>query len=207
MTITPTLDDATRADENPISNGGIWTTPALPLDFNGALLANVIRSGGAGWGSGRINTIAARDIEIWATISASASTQNQMFYRLTNPNTTNATRAFYADFQPSGNFCQWGYVFGNGNFTPIENISMVIDASDKCSVQAIGNKHYFFIDDVLRATRTCDSHQVPGYLGFRGWQTASQGWANFGGGQLSTLDPIDTSSHPKRQLAGFALGG
>jgi hypothetical protein len=56
-TNTTALDDCARADEDPLSNGGIWTGPIFPA-YGGALrlVSNSIRSSGAGDDSSYINT-------------------------------------------------------------------------------------------------------------------------------------------------------
>jgi hypothetical protein len=185
---TVTIDDGQRANENPLSNGGVWTSPVLPGDYNGQLATNVLQSSNTGWFSSRTTYKIDADGEMWGTITTTGSDFLQ-FFRILGPNTGGLT-CYKADWQPTPNQVVLSR-FVNNAATTVATLAASHNGGDTVGVRFIGNTFEFFVNGAVVNTTT-DSTPIiqDGFLGIGAFWNTGDGWTLIGGGSLSSAKAI-----------------
>ncbi len=191
---TSVIDDFNRADEDPISGGGLWTSPLVRLDWLPAVISN-IADNVHGWASAYRNNITPTDLEVFGTIpaGASAGANLKLFWRITSPNST-STSGYSAEFNVDNHIKV--YEITNEVYTLLSDIDTTavggVDNGDQCGVQMVGNTIKIFVNGTqVGSDITNSAHTGSGRIGFG--QFSFRGVDDFGGGAYAGSAPTNAT--------------
>lgn len=181
---TPIIDDGQRANENPLSNGGIWSSPIFPGDFNGQLLSNVLTSSGTGWFSSRTTYKIPADGEIYGTI-ATTGTDFLQFFRVLGPNTAGLT-CYRANWQPTPNQVIIDRIVNNTLSATVATLAATVNGGDQVGIRFVGNTFTAFVNGI-EVNSTTDSAPIrqDGFLGVGAFFNTGDGFTAVGGGPIA----------------------
>lgn len=194
------LDDGARANENPLSHGGAWSTPLIPGDFNSQLLTNVITSAGTGWTSAYWNTRFGADQEVFGT-TAAGGTDFLLFARCSNPNTGGEFCGYRFTFQPTTNLVIIDRFDANVTTRLHAGLPCSFNNLDTIGVRAVGPLFEFFANGTKTSEIDDDYYETaPGFIGCGSFFNTGNGFSSFGGGELAAGRRLDLSSFPAAKV-------
>ncbi len=198
---TPLLDDGNRPDENPLSQGGNWTSMATV----GGLRV-VSNRFAVGLSNGTSYRLLELNPEAYFTVGAFGG-QMQICFRWHDSGGNNpiaeATRQGYIVSFNSTNFFVWRVTAGSNSliYGTISWASLGISFANgfKCGAQMIGSRINIFAQEVAGAwqqvgTTTDTAWSVPGAIGFRSDDTSAR-LDDLGGGNTLVAPQSGVSRH------------
>lgn len=183
---TATLDNGARANENPISNGGLWAMPILPGDYSAQLLSNVIQSAGTGWESAYISASKGPDCEIWGDLTATG-TDFDLWWRVVNPNAAGIS-GYKARFQPVADTVLVYRVDSNVQ-TLLATISGTVNNSTRVGIDMIGTVIRAYANAVQIGSYDTNpdatKYSAAGKIGIGSFYNTGDGFTTVGGGTIA----------------------
>lgn len=194
MPFTPVIDNCTRADENPVSNGGLWSgaSKIISGDFFLKLATNTITAAGASNASSFTTTTYGPDTEIWTTCSG-ADSGNDLVVRIANPGAAGVTGYMVSYDMPNDKVI----IKRIDNSTTITTLftSPTLPAyasTDQMGFRVVGSNITVFINDVAVASFSDSTYSNAGPIGIRKFSSQAP-VTSVGGG---TVYPPAKSSTP-----------
>jgi hypothetical protein len=197
--ITGTLDALARANEDPLSNGGMWSGSSVisPGDWRFVLASNLAQSAGASFGSTYTAQKYTRDQEGWCQIGSSVAGVD-IFLRVGDPNTT-GVHGYAVMFDPTNDqiaIRRWD-AGAAVDILPLQSIAMTVGQT--FSATAIEDVITAYVDGVAKFAVVDDRYINAGSLGFR--MFAQQAPITIlGGGNLGSSRFPSYSNYPKKRL-------
>lgn len=197
--ITGTLDSLARADEDPLSNGGVWSgnTPIVSGDFRFVLSANHAQSAGASYGSTFSAAKYTRDQEAWCIHTTSTGAAD-IWLRVGDPNSA-ALHGYAVFFYAAGDqiaIRRWDAGVAS-DILPAQSI--VIADGQTFSATAIEDVITAYVDGVAKYSVVDDRYINAGSIGFRMFAQQAP-LTIMGGGNLGSSRFPSYANYPKKRL-------
>jgi hypothetical protein len=170
---TPVIDDCNRADENPVSNGGVWSgaSKIISGDFFLKLATNTITAAGASNASSFTTTTYGPDTEIWTTCSG-ADSGNDLIVRIANPGAAGVTGYMVSYDMPNDKVI----IKRIDNSTTITTLFTsptlaAYSSTDRMGFRMVGANITVFINDSAVASFSDSTYSNAGPIGIRKFST------------------------------------
>lgn len=141
----PTLDDATRADENPISNAGAWTASnVFAADIDLKIVSNRIAAAGDGVSftdASQVYNLTLGDCAVWARVPTSPSDLIRLYGRIKDEGGAGTLDGYLMEYSATSAL-MWRYT--NGAATQLGSTATVraMTTNDVIALVIIGSELY-----------------------------------------------------------------
>jgi hypothetical protein len=183
--LTPTVDNCTRADENPLSNAGYWSgsSVVVPADFALKLLSNTITAAGASNASGYSAATYTPDQEIYTTCSG-ANSGNDLLLRLKGVGTSGVT-GYQASYDPGNTRVIVKRIDSSASFVTLSTTTTVaFSSTDQMGFSMVSSTMFIWINGALQFTVVDGTYRNSGPIGIRKFSTQMP-VASVGGGSIA----------------------
>ncbi len=193
----PIVDPCMRADENPISLGGLWTGP---VGFDCKLASNRLQGNSAivsiaGW----VNQATAGDCEMYvtmATLPTTAGERVQLFVRASVQASFSSGNAYRLDYDVDTDSLTLFRMDAGATTTLVHESSGISNNGDGFGLSAIGTSfqmyRYLVLDlawEALGDSITDATYSGPGYFTISSTGGTSSRCTNIGAGPVSSVPP------------------
>lgn len=185
---TGLIDSFNRADENPVSDGGKWTSPAFPSDGNLQVITSQLGTVSSWCSAYRNDITPGPDSEAYLTVvTVSGGVATELLLRLANPGVSTVS-GYMMDVTSGGTWSLWKIV--NNVQTQIgSNATQVVSNGDSIGFEIIGSTLKGYYKSGAGAwtqiiTVTDATHSGAGRVGIAG-NGGLYRWDDFGGGTVT----------------------
>jgi hypothetical protein len=182
--LTPVIDNCTRADENPLTNGGLWSAKFISTDFNLKILTNQMVGAGASDSSNVTAADYGPDCELWTVGTGGTDFGTNILLRINSPGVAGVT-GYLVFFSVSGDQVTIQRIDNSTTFVtilPAQNVGAYV-FSDTLGASIVGGTITAYINGVPKASVGDATYKAPGKLGIRKFSTQMP-LINVGGGTI-----------------------